>query len=226
MRVLAVEDEHDLAAIIKDGLQEEGYSVDVCSDGEEGLFMAREVAYDAIILDVMLPVKDGFAVLDGLRRAGRHTPVLLLTARGALEDKVRGLNLGADDYLTKPFEFAELLARLRTIMRRHAPERATVLRAGPLTLDPATRDVRLAGKPVDLTRKEFALLEVLMRNKNRVVSRTEITEHIYDESFDFASNVVDVHVNALRKKLVGCGAAKRLIETVRGVGYLLRVADA
>lgn len=226
MRVLVVEDEHDLAAIIKDGLQEEGYSVDVCADGEEGLFMACEVAYDAIVLDVMLPVCDGFAVLEGLRRAGRHTPVLLLTARGALEDKVRGLNSGADDYLTKPFEFAELLARLRTIVRRHAPDRATVLRAGSLTLDPAMRDLCVAGKPVDLTRKEFALLEVLVRNKNRVVSRTEITEHIYDESFEFSSNVVDVHVNALRKKLAGCGASKQLIETVRGVGYLLRVPDA
>jgi DNA-binding response OmpR family regulator len=224
MRVLLVEDERDLAAIIKDGLAEEGLSVDVAVDGEEGLYMAREVAYDAVILDVMLPKLDGFGVLKGLRTKGNHTPVLLLTARGALEDKVNGLNTGADDYLTKPFEFQELLARLRTIMRRHVPDRRPVLKIGALTLNPATHEVHVKGKPVELTLKEFALLELLMRNKNRALSRTEISEHIYDESFDSNSNVIDVHVNALRKKLAG-RLKPQLIQTVRGVGYVLKAGD-
>jgi DNA-binding response OmpR family regulator len=225
MRVLLVEDERDLAAIIKDGLVEEGYSVDVSGDGEEGLYMAREVVYDAVILDVMLPKLDGFAVLKSLRKAGKSTPVLLLTSRGALEDKVRGLDTGADDYLTKPFEFQELLARLRTIMRRQTPERRVVLEAGPIRIDPAKREARLGGKLVELTPKEFSLLEYLVRHRDRAVTRTEISEHIYDMSFDSDSNVIDVHVNALRKKLTR-RSSPPVIETVRGVGYMIRTGRA
>ncbi|MFZ5863964.1 MAG: response regulator transcription factor [Nitrospirota bacterium] len=225
MRVLLVEDEPDLAAITRDGLQEEGYSVDVCADGEDALYMAREVPYDAVILDVMLPSLDGFGVLKSLRKEGKATPVLLLTARGAIEDKVRGLDTGADDYLTKPFEFRELLARLRTIMRRHTPDRRVLLEAGPVRIDPATRAVRVGGKLVELTAKEFALLEFLVRRHDRAVTRTEIIEHIYDDSFDSDSNVIDVHVNALRKKL-GRRSSTTLIQTVRGVGYMLRTGRA
>lgn len=225
MRVLLVEDERDLAAIIKDGLVEEGYSVDVSGDGEDGLYMASEVAYDAVILDVMLPKLDGFAVLKSLRNAGKSTPVLLLTSRGALEDKVRGLDTGADDYLTKPFEFRELLARLRTIMRRQTPERRVVLEAGPIRIDPAKREARVGGKLVELTPKEFSLLEYLVRHCDRAVTRTEISEHIYDNSFDSDSNVIDVHVNALRKKLTR-RSSPPVIETVRGVGYMIRTGRA
>jgi two-component system OmpR family response regulator len=221
MRVLLVEDEPDLAAITRDGLQEEGYSVDLCVDGEDALFWARERSYDAVILDVMLPKLDGFGVLASLRKAGKDTPVLLLTARGAVEDKVRGLDTGADDYLTKPFEFQELVARLRTIMRRHTPERRVILEAGPIRVDPAKREARLGGKLVELTAKEFALLEFLVRHRDRAVTRTQIIEHIYDDSFDSNSNVIDVHINALRKKLTR-RSLPQLIQTVRGVGYVLR----
>ncbi len=225
MRVLLVEDEPDLAAITRDGLQEEGYSVDVSGDGEDALFWARERSYDAVILDVMLPKLDGFGVLKSLRKAGKDTPVLLLTARGATEDKVRGLDTGADDYLTKPFEFQELLARLRTIMRRHTPERRVILEAGPIRIDPAKREARVGGKLVELTAKEFALLEFLVRHRDRAVTRTEISEHIYDDSYDSDSNVIDVHVNALRKKLTR-RSFPQLIQTLRGVGYMLRTGRA
>jgi DNA-binding response OmpR family regulator len=225
MRILLVEDEPDLAAITKEGLQEEGYSVDVCVDGEDGLFWARERSYDAVILDVMLPKLDGVGVLAALRKAGKTTPVLLLTARGAVEDKVRGLDTGADDYLTKPFEFQELVARLRTIMRRQTPERRVILEAGPIRIDPAKREARLSGKLVELTPKEFSLLEYLVRHRDRAVTRTEIIEHIYDDSFDSNSNVIDVHINALRRKLAR-RSSPPLIETVRGAGYMIRTGRA
>lgn len=221
MRVLLVEDELDLANIIKKGLEEESYSVDVCYDGEDGLHMAEEIAYDIIILDIMLPKIDGIKVLDIIRTKGIFAPVLMLTAKGALEDKIKGLDTGADDYLTKPFKFRELLARMRALLRRKIPERTAILRAHDLELDTAKKEVKRAGEVVPLTPKEYALLEYLLYNKNTVVSRTRITEHIYNDDFDLYSNVVDVFMTALRKKIDKDHPAK-LIHTVRGAGYILR----
>ncbi|WP_214324563.1 response regulator transcription factor [Nonomuraea sediminis] len=217
MRVLVVEDEPEMASILRRGLTEEGFAVDVSGDGEEGAWYAAENAYDVIVLDVLLPGIDGFAVLERVRAAGNWAPVLLLTARDAVEDRVRGLDLGADDYVIKPFAFAELLARLRALLRRGAGERPAVLSAGDLQLDPARHEVRLGGRPVSLTAKEFALLEYFMRRPGLVLSKTELVEHVWDFAFDRDSNVVEVYVGYLRAKL-GHGR----IETVRGAGYRLR----
>ncbi|MFI6599594.1 response regulator transcription factor [Nonomuraea sp. NPDC050536] len=216
MRVLVVEDEPEMASILRRGLTEEGFAVDVSADGEEGAWYARENSYDVIVLDVLLPGIDGFAVLEGIRAAGNWAPVLLLTARDAVEDRVRGLDLGADDYMLKPFAFAELLARLRALLRRGAGERPAVLSAGDLQLDPACHEVRMDGRLVGLTAKEFALLEYFMRRAGRVVSKTELVEHVWDFAFDRDSNVVEVYVGYLRAK-IGHGR----IETVRGAGYRL-----
>ena len=221
MRVLVVEDEVKMAALVRRGLEREGYAVDVARDGDEALWAAREQEYDAIVLDAMIPEPDGFAVCHTLRAESRWAPVLMLTARDSVEDRVRGLDAGADDYLTKPFSFAELLARLRALMRRGPHERPAVLEVGDLRLDPATRDVRRGEVPIELTPKEFALLEYLMRHAGEAVSRTRLIEHVWDFAYEGTSNVVDVYVRYLRNK-IDKGFDTPLILTRWGQGYLLR----
>ena len=221
MRILLVEDEEDLAYVIKKGLEEERYSVDTCYNGEDGLFMAEEVAYDAIILDIMLPRVDGITVLRTLRTKGVATPVLMLTAKDLTEDKIRGLDTGADDYLTKPFDFGELLARLRALLRRTTPMKSALLEIGGLVLDTAKKEVTRDGNIISLTAKEYAILEYMAYNHDTVLSRTKIIEHVYDDSFDLYSNVIDVHINSLRNK-IDKGCTDKLISTVRGAGYILR----
>ena len=221
MRILVVEDDRKVASFIRKGLTEEGYAADVASDGETGLAMGLDRLHDVIVLDVMLPRKPGFQVVRELRQAKVATPVLLLTARDAVEDKVQGLDAGADDYLTKPFAFAELLARVRALLRRGTAARAPVLQIADLTLDPAVRTVTRGGEAISLTNREFALLEYLMRNTGRVLTRTMIAEHVWDYSFDSGTNVIDVYVNYLRKK-IDAGRERKLIHTVRGVGYVLK----
>jgi two-component system OmpR family response regulator len=221
MRVLVVEDETKMAGLLKRGLEEEGYAVDVAADGGEAIWLATENQYDAVVLDVMLPDLDGFDVCRRLREAGRWSPVLMLTARDGVGDRVRGLDVGADDYLTKPFAFAELLARIRALVRRGTPSRPAVLRAGDLTLDPATHRVARGDVAIDLTAKEFALLEYLMRHPGEVLSRTRLIEHLWDFAYEGGSNVVDVYVRYLREK-VDRPFGRDTIETVRGAGYRLR----
>jgi heavy metal response regulator len=221
MRILLVEDDRKVASFIRKGLTEEGYAVDVAQDGETGLAMGLDRLHDVIVLDVMLPGKPGFQVVRELRQAKVTTPVLLLTARETVEDKVQGLDAGADDYLTKPFAFAELLARVRALLRRGRGAQAPLLQVADLVLDPATRTVRRAGEPIWLTNREFALLEYLLRNPGRVLTRTMIAEHVWDYSFDPGTNVIDVYVNYLRKK-IDAGREPKLLHTVRGVGYVLK----
>jgi len=221
MRILVVEDEHRLAAVLKQGLLEQGYAVDVAHDGEVGLGLAELEPYDLLVLDVMLPGLDGLALCRRLRAKGRHMPVLLLTARDAVDDRVTGLDSGADDYLTKPFAFRELLARVRALLRREGRSRDPLLRAGDLTLDPATREVRRGGRTVELTSKEYAILEYLLHHPNRVLTRTQIAEHVWDYDFVAMSNVIDVYIRSLRRKLDD-NDASRLLHTVRGAGYQLR----
>jgi two-component system, OmpR family, response regulator len=224
VRVLVVEDHARMAAVISRGLREEGYAVDVAASGEDGTWLAAENEYDAIVLDVMLPGIDGFEACRRLRDAGRWAPVLMLTARDAVEDRIRGLDSGADDYLTKPFSFAELLARIRALLRRGAAERPPALQVGDLTLDPARRVVERRGVRVDLTAKEFALLEFFLRHPDEVLSRSRIIEHVWDFAFEGDSNIVDVYVRYLREKVDRpFGVAS--IETVRGAGYRLRAGD-
>ncbi len=225
MRVLLAEDSIKMAGLIKRGLEEHGYAVDVVGGGRDAIWMAAENEYDAIVLDVVLdattPGPDGFDVCHHLREEGRWTPVLMLTARDTVEDTVRGLNAGADDYLVKPFSFQELLARLRSVMRRGAVERPTELAVGDLRLDPATHEVWRGQQRLELTAKEFALLEHLMGHSHEVVTRTSLIEHVWDFAFEGDSNVVDVHVRNLRAKIdrpFGRGS----LETVRGVGYRIR----
>ncbi len=220
MRVLIVEDEVKMARALRRGLEQEGYAVEVAGDGEEGLFLGGENPYDAIVLDVMLPKLDGFEVCRRLRRAGRWAPVLMLTARDGVADRIAGLDVGADDYLVKPFSFGQLLARLRSLLRRNPVERPPVLVCGDVVLDPATHTVTRAGQPVELSVREFGLLEYLMRRPGQVVTRTSILEHCWDVNYDGFSNVVDVYVGYLRRKLEQ-PFGRPLIRTVRGVGYLL-----
>ena len=221
MRVLVVEDDRKVVSFIRKGLMEEGYAVDVAPEGETGLAMGLDRLHDIIILDVMLPGKPGFQVVRELRQAKVATPVLLLTAREAVEDRVQGLDAGADDYLTKPFAFAELLARMRALLRRGATAQAPLLRLADLTLDPARRTVKRGEEVISLTNREFALVEYFMRNPGRVLTRTMIAEHVWDYSFDSDTNVIDVYVNYLRKK-IDAGRERKLINTVRGVGYVLK----
>ena len=216
MRVLVVEDEQDLARTLARALEEEDFAVDLAEDGEDGLFKIKETTYDAVILDLMLPRMDGWQVLAAVREAGIRTPVLILTARDLIADRVRGLNLGADDYLIKPFALAELIARVRAMIRRSYGNPATTLALGELTIDTAARQVWRGGAPVELTAREYAILELLTRSRGAVVARSTICEHIYNEDTDPLSNVVDVHVAALRRKL---GAD--LIRTRRGEGYIV-----
>ena len=221
VRILVVEDERKVASFIKKGLEEEGYAVDVAVDGEEGLVMALTRMHDLIILDIRLPRRDGLRVLQALRHDGVTAPVLLLTVRATIEDKVLGLDAGADDYLTKPFAFQELVARVRALLRRRAEGEPTVLHIGDLTLDPARRTVTRGDEKIDLTPREFALLDYFMRNPGRVLTRTMIAEHVWDYSFDTSTNVIDVYVNYLRKK-VDAGREPKLLHTMRGVGYVLK----
>ncbi|HSH70614.1 MAG TPA: heavy metal response regulator transcription factor [Deferrisomatales bacterium] len=221
MRILVIEDEDKVASFIKRGLEEERYAVDVALDGDEGMALADLAPYDLIVLDLMLPGMDGFQILKRLRDDGVATPVIILTARNAVDDKIRGLDLGADDYLTKPFAFAELLARVRALLRRGQTQASPVLKIADLTLDPAARRVTRAEQRIELTAKEYALLEYLMRHHGRVLTRTMISEHVWDQTFDSYTNVIDVYVNYLRKK-VDQGFEPKLIHTVRGVGYTLR----
>jgi len=220
MRVLVVEDEVKMAGLLKRALEEEGYAVDVAGRGEDALWFGTENPYDAIVLDVMLPDLDGFEVSRRLRQAGRWSPVLMLTARDAVADRVAGLDAGADDYLTKPFSFAELLARLRALVRRGAAERPPVLLVGDLSLDPARRTVARDGTAIDLTAREFALLEFLMRHAGEVLTRTQLIEHVWDFAYDGDSNVVDVYIRYLRNK-VDRPFGRDSIRTVRGAGYRL-----
>ena len=222
MRILLVEDEKKVASFIRKGLEEEGYAVDLASDGETGSDMGLDGVHDLIILDINLPGKDGLAVLGELRKKKVTTPVLLLTVRTAIEDKVIGLDTGADDYLTKPFAFQELLARVRALLRRQTDAEAPLLEIADLTLDPARRLVFRGEEKIELTTKEFALLDYFMRNPDRVLTRTMIAEHVWDYDFDPMTNVIDVYVNYLRKKIEG-GREQKLIHTVRGVGYVLKV---
>jgi len=218
MRVLLVEDEPQIADFVSRGLTENGYSVDVAHDGEEAVHWPSVAGFDVIILDVMLPVLDGIEVCRRLRRRGVRTPVLMLTARDAVEDRVRGLDSGADDYLVKPFAFVELLARIRALGRREPALLGNELRVADLVMDTATREVTRAGLPVNLTAKEFALLEYFMRHPGRVLTRTIIAEHVWNYDFDNETNVIDVHVKNLRKKVDG-PFQTGLVQTVRGVGY-------
>ncbi|MDP3089400.1 MAG: response regulator transcription factor [Nitrospira sp.] len=225
MRILIVEDDPDLAGFIQKGLREERYAVDCAHEGEEGLLMASTTPYDLIILDVMLPSLDGFTVCRRLRAAGNKTPILLLTARGTVEDRVTGLNIGADDYLTKPFAFAELLARIQALIRRSGTEQSPRLAVADLEVDPVAHRVWRAGRELILTNKEYALLEYLLRNPDRVLTRTAIIEHVWDIHYDGMTNIVDVHIRALRAK-VDREFSTSLIHTVRGAGYVLKTPGA
>ncbi len=221
MRVLIVEDNRDLGRNLQRGLREHGFAVDLATDGAAGLQIAVAGAYDIMVLDRMLPGRDGLELLKQLRREGVHAPVIFLTARGAVDERIAGLEAGADDYLVKPFSFAELLARMRVVLRRGQEARPAVLQVADLSLDPVTQIVERGGVRVDLTAKQFVLLHYLMRHAGQVVSRGMLLEHVWNFEFDGLSNVVDVHINRLRNKL-DRGFDHPLIHTLRGVGYVLR----
>lgn len=221
MRILIIEDEKKMASFIRRGLKEQKYAVDVANDGLEGLFLAETNPYDLIILDIMLPGKDGIDICCQLRKKNNDVPVLMLTARDDVEDKVNGLDSGADDYLTKPFAFAELLARVRALIRRKQDVKTTKLKAADLELDQITHKVSRAGKEIGLTATEYSLLEYLMLNANHVVTRTMISEHVWNDDFDTFSNVINVYINYLRKK-IDSGFEKKLIHAIRGTGYILK----
>jgi heavy metal response regulator len=224
MKILVVEDEKKVASFIKRGLEEEKYEVDTAFDGEDGLNKALESRYEVIVLDVMLPKMDGVTVIKELRTRRNRTPVLMLTAKDSVDDIVAGLDSGSDDYLTKPFAFAELLARIRALLRRSEQERGAEIKFAELRLDPVSHKVWRGDKEIDLTSKEYALLEYFMRNPNQVLTRTMIAEHVWDYTFDSFTNIIDVYVNYLRKK-VDRDSERKLIHTVRGVGYILKEED-
>ncbi len=221
MRILVVEDEKKVGSFIKKGLEEENYAVDIAYDGEEGLTLAQINEYDLILLDIMLPRLDGMEVLRQIRRNGSNVPILMLTAKDSVEDIVSGLDGGSDDYLTKPFSFDELVARVRALLRRKAKEKTDLLTVGDLSLSTSTHRVKRGGREIELTAKEYALLEYFMRNPNRVLTRVLITEHVWDYHFDPSTNVIDVYVNYLRKK-IDQGFEKKLIHTIRGSGYIMK----
>jgi two-component system copper resistance phosphate regulon response regulator CusR len=220
VRILLVEDEPKVANLVARGLRDETYAVDIAADGDEGLYAATTGQYDLIILDVLLPRRDGYTLCRDLRAAGLRTPILMLTARDAVDDRVHGLDCGADDYLTKPFDFKELLARLRALLRRSTTLRAETLAVANLVVDTARHAVTRAGRAVSLTAKEYALLEFLVLNRDRVLGREQIAQHVWDDNFDPFSNTIDVHIKRLRAK-IDAGATTRLIHTRRGEGYLL-----
>ncbi|MDI6728978.1 MAG: response regulator transcription factor [Thermodesulfovibrionales bacterium] len=221
MRILIAEDEKSLADIVKKGLKEEGYTVDVAYNGEDGLFMAENEPSDIIILDIMLPVIDGMTILKKIRKAGIKTPVLMLTAKDTVMDKVSGLDSGADDYLTKPFFFEELLARIRALLRRNSGVKTSIIEIGDLIIDTASHEVIRGGRVISLSAKEYALLEYMAINRNKMLGRTTLTEHLYDQDFDLDSNVIDVFINRIRNK-IDRGFDKKLIHTIRGAGYMLK----
>lgn len=218
MRILVVEDERKIASFVKKGLMEQGFGVDVCPNGDEAFALATSQPYDVIVLDIMLPGRDGLSVLKGLRERKLEVPIILLTARTELRERLEGLNLGADDYMTKPFYMEELIARIHAVVRRSLGERASLLQAGDLTVDLLSRKITRAGAAVELTTREFTLLEYLMRSPGRVLTRTQILQHVWGYDFDPQTNLVDVYIQRVRRKIAPEGAAD-LIETVRGVGY-------
>nr|WP_277997940.1 response regulator transcription factor [Moorella glycerini] len=225
MRILVVEDETFLARTLARCLQEEGYAVDIAYDGEEGVAFAETVIYDLIILDLMLPRLDGMEVIRRLRNERINAPVLMLTARDTVADKVKGLDAGADDYLTKPFALDELLARVRALLRRESENKSTILQVGDLVMDTVSHQVRRGSREIRLTNKEYALLEYLMRNPNRVLTRTQIAEHVWDYDFSGMSNIVDVYIRYLRRK-IDDNFEPKLLYTIRGSGYCLREPGA
>jgi DNA-binding response OmpR family regulator len=224
MRVLLVEDDARIAHFVAKGLREQTYAVDVATTGEEALYQTAINTYDLVVLDVMIPEPNGFAVCKELRQAGQRMPILLLTARDAVEDRIEGLDRGADDYLTKPFEFRELLARLRALLRRPSGLQPSILAVADLVVNTAGQTVSRGGKPIPMTAKEYALVEFLARNAGRVVGRAEIAEHVWDEEFDPFSNLIEVYVNRVRRKIDGKDA-KPLLHTRRGAGYVLSQND-
>lgn len=221
MRLLLVEDDERIAAFVAKGLRENSYAVDVAGDGEEATYLSSVNEYDLFILDVNLPRKDGFAVCAELRENGNARPVLMLTARDTIDDRVTGLDTGADDYVVKPFEFRELLARLRALLRRNGEVRSRTVAVADMEIDTAAQTVRRGGRAIELTAKEYSLLEFLAVNKGRVIGREEISEHVWDESFDPFSNLIEVYIKRLRRKLDE-GSEKQLIHTRRGAGYVLK----
>ncbi|WP_447600094.1 response regulator transcription factor [Nitrospira sp. Nam80] len=221
MRVLVVEDETKVGSFIKRALEEESYAVDLCEDGAQGLDLALSGSYDVIVIDLMLPNLPGLEILRRIRKEKIHTPVLILTAQSKVDQKVKGLDAGADDYLTKPFAIDELLARVRVLLRRGTAEAPGVLQVDDLILNPATREVTRDGQRIDLTMKEYALLEYFMRHTGRVLTRPMISEHVWDQDFDTFTNVIDVYVNYLRNK-IDRGRSRKLIHTIRGSGYMLK----
>jgi two-component system copper resistance phosphate regulon response regulator CusR len=221
MRILVADDEAKAAGLLVQGLKAEGYAVDLAADGDEAIWLAETNPYDALVLDVMMPAKDGFTVVRHLRKKNILTPVIFVTARGEVEDRVRGLDAGGDDYLAKPFSLTELLARLRAMLRRQRPQVANVLRVADLEMDLLARKVRRAGQDIVLTNREFALLEFLLVNSPKPVSKMAIVEHVWDQHFDSQTNVVNVYVNYLRNKIDQPGL-KPLLHTVRGVGFALK----
>jgi len=221
VKVLVIEDEKRLAGIIKQGLEENSFAVDLSYDGEEGLYMAETYPYDAVLLDITLPRKDGFTILTELRSKKIEVPVLMITARGELGDKIKGLNKGADDYIAKPFDFSELLARLKSVIRRAKGKPSPLIVLDDLTIDTNSRTVKRAGREIRLSATEYGLLEYLALNSGRVIGRTELTEHVYDTDSDRDSNVIDVYISYLRKKL-DSGFDRQLIHTMRGAGYVLK----
>ena len=218
MRILIVEDDKKVGAFLKKGLREEQYAVDICRDGKEAMYCAHVNTYDVIILDIMLPGMDGFMICSKLRQSNILTPIIMLTAKDALEDKITGLSDGADDYMTKPFSFEELLARIRALLRRNQDYKTSVLKVRDLELDPWWRKVTRSGRDIVLTGKEYALLEYLMRNRGRIVTQSMIIEHVWDMNYEGTSNIVNVYINHLRKKIDN-DFTKKLIHTVRGHGY-------
>ena len=224
MKVLVVEDDRRVASFVRRGLTQEGFAVDVFGDGRDALHQAVHERYDAVVLDVVIPFMDGFQVLQEVRRLGCRVPIVILSCRDSVEDRIRGLDLGADDYLCKPFAFAELTARLRALIRRRSDPLAPVLRVADLEIDPAGRRVTRSGRLLHLTPKELSLLEYLARNHGSVVTRTMIVEHVWDQHFDTFTNVIDVYVNYLRNK-IDRGQERKLIQTIRGSGYTLKAEE-
>lgn len=221
MKILIIEDEKRLAQLLKQGLEENAFSVDVSHEGEEGLYLAENFPYDAVLLDIMLPGRDGLTVLSELRTRNIDVPVLMITARGEIDDRIKGLNIGADDYIAKPFDFFELLARLKSVIRRSKGKPSPLLTIDDLVIDMNSRTARRAGRDIALSATEYNLLEYLALHEDRVISRTELTEHIYSTESDLDSNVIDVHINHLRNKL-DKGFGRQMIHTARGAGYVLK----